>query len=98
MQVVWIKHLSDQESKDRFKSLLANHIHSDPVFKRLFDILSEKKDDASNNLASLDKMINSPNWAYGQAYHLGVINTLKELEDLFKLEKKATRPNVKRNR
>jgi hypothetical protein len=93
----WIKHLKDQEAKDRFASLLANHLHSDPVFKRLLEIIAEMKGDIEKNTYSLESVNSNPNWALRQAFNVGALNTLKELEDLFELTKKETRPNVARS-
>lgn len=87
MNMKWTAHLKDKQAKKRFEDLLANHVNSDPVYKRLVEILKQLEQDTVKNLSSVDSINSNPNWAYKQAFNAGVLNTIKQVEDLFDITK-----------
>jgi hypothetical protein len=89
MNIKWTAHLKDKQAKKRFEDLLTNHVNGDPVYKRLVELLKQMELDTVKNLASVESLNSNPNWAYKQAFNAGVLNTIKQVEDLFDVTKET---------
>lgn len=82
MNSQWTAHLPKEEDKEDFISVVQNSTY---VLGRLHDIYEQKLD--SLNREKIQDGFENPNWALRQAYLLGQIKTLVELQKLTQFAK-----------
>lgn len=74
----WVRHLKDQDSKDKLAAAL---LASVTALSRLYDLLEEKEETIANQEASIDDF-GMTDWAYKQAFRNGQKAQIKELKQL----------------
>lgn len=79
----WVRHLRDQESKDKFEQSVRASV---TALSRLYDLLEETEGSITKQETTIDDFA-STDWAFKQAFRNGQKAQIKELKQLLQFIK-----------